>query len=257
MKAIVKNEKDLLKTGVYLITNLITRQVYVGSTFDSFKERYNKHKQTLIRGAHPNAHLQSSYDKYGKDNFRFSILDFCKTREESLRLEQEFINAMRSDFKKVAFNIEINVYKREPSQEIKDKISATLKRKYASGEIPSHIGRNAGVPSWNTGLKCPGISSTRRKIFNSIEVYRDNFLIVAFRSCIDLTEWSEHNRMPLMIITAQNRGGSILRKDKIYFSIRVGIPYKGLTFKLISSMPPELGVAKWEDLSKYEKCNKN
>lgn len=56
-------------------------------------------------------------------------------------------------------------------------------------------------------------------------------LIVTFRSCQDLCEWSELYKMPYLQIGNYNKKGYILRKDKIYLSIRTNCKYKGLYFK--------------------------
>ena len=70
-------------------------------------------------------------------------------------------------------------------------------------------------------------------------------LIVTFRSCIDLCEWSENNIMPFLIISSKNKLGGVLRKDKIYLSIKTNKAYKGLFFKKCQPLSSEIGIAKW------------
>lgn len=85
-------------------------------------------------------------------------------------------------------------------------------------------------------------------MFDSIEVYNSNMeLIVTFRSCSDLCEWSEdpNNIMPFLKISSNNLKGGILRRDKIYLSIRTNKSYKGLYFKRCLPLSPEMGIAKW------------
>ena len=128
--------------------------------------------------------------------------------------EQEYISSLNVCNPDIGYNIEIDVHKRVISSSIKQKISNTLKEKYKTGELESSsVCKAAG---WNRGLKCPKIGYTRRNIFDSIEVYNSNMeLIVTFRSCQDLCEWSESNVMPFLSIGPRNRKGAILRKDKI------------------------------------------
>lgn len=64
------------KSGIYTITNLINRKVYVGSAYN-FKRRFKAHCSTLKNNIHRNKKLQNSYNKYGKDNFKFEILEEC------------------------------------------------------------------------------------------------------------------------------------------------------------------------------------
>lgn len=68
-----------------------------------------------------------------------------------------------------------------------------------------------------------------------------------FRSVTDLCEWSETNMMPRLKMDGRNKKGGLLRKDKIYLSIRQDSPYKGLYFKKVRPLPPEMGVVKWEN----------
>lgn len=71
----IKTLDEPRKRGVYLITNLKNNKVYVGSTLNSFKERWMTHVQKLRSNKHPNQHLQSSFNKYGEDKFKFTILE--------------------------------------------------------------------------------------------------------------------------------------------------------------------------------------
>lgn len=59
--------------GIYRIFNLTNGKSYVGQTVD-FKRRKHEHFYDLKNGLHRNDHLQKSYNRYGKDSFRFEIL---------------------------------------------------------------------------------------------------------------------------------------------------------------------------------------
>jgi len=63
--------------GIYLIINLVNDKKYVGSTGSSrgFNKRWEDHKRELKGNYHRNPHLQSAYNKYGKQNFEFIILE--------------------------------------------------------------------------------------------------------------------------------------------------------------------------------------
>lgn len=245
MKIQVDNLEDLEKAGVYCITNIINKKIYIGSTKNKLKRRFIEHKCGLNTNKHFNPYLQRSYNKYGIEAFEFKILevtskDSCKERE------QYYLDLYKAYDNKIGYNIEINVLKLEVSKETKNKISNTLKNKYKNGELVIKSTFKKGVSSWNKGLKCPQIGDSRRKLFNSIEVYTlSKELIVTFRSITDLEEWSIINKMPHIVITSNNRKGFILRKDKIYHSIKTNIPYKGLLFKLIRPLSPEMEIANW------------
>lgn len=248
MKVTLKNIEDYTKKGVYLLTNLVNNKIYIGSTGDSFKTRWKRHHQKLKSGTHNNVYLQNAYNKYGDDNFEFSILEITDTRDIALDREQFYLDFYKSYDKVIGYNIEIKVDKSEISEETKSKISNTLKEKYNSGELVATKDTANHIAGWNKGLKCKNISETKRKISDSIEVYNlDMELIVTFRSCIDLCEWSENlnNVMPFLKISSKNNKGGILRRDKIYSSIRTNKAYKGLFFKKCQPLCPEMGIAKW------------
>lgn len=60
-------------SGVYLIKNILTGKVYVGSS-SNMQVRFNTHRYRLRSNKHHSHHLQSSYNKYGEGAFSFEIL---------------------------------------------------------------------------------------------------------------------------------------------------------------------------------------
>lgn len=183
----IKTLEEPRKRGVYLITNLENNKIYVGSTLNSFKERWSTHIQKLRRGQHSNLHLQNAYNKYGENKFKFSILEVLTVEKDILNREQYYINLFKSYDREIGYNIEVDVYKREVSEETKQKISDTLKSKYKAGVIEKKQG--CEIAGWNKGQKCPQIGKTRREMFDSIEVYDRNMTLMAtFRSVTDLCE---------------------------------------------------------------------
>lgn len=239
------------KRGVYCITNLENNKIYIGSTLNSFKERWSSHIQKLRSGSHTNTHLQSAFLKYGEKAFKFSILEVLTDESSILNREQYYLDLYKSYDRNIGYNIEVDVYKREVSDETKLKISDTLKQKYATGEIQKKQG--CDIAGWNKGQKCPQIGQSRREMFDSIEVYDRNMtLMCTFRSVTDLCEWSETNMMPRLKMDGRNKKGGLLRKDKVYLSVRQDSPYKGLYFKKVRPLSPEMGIAKWENCVKGE-----
>jgi len=63
------------QSGIYRIKNLETGMIYIGQTATSFDIRWGYHRWKLKAGRHTNAHLQNSYNKYGKDAFDFKVLE--------------------------------------------------------------------------------------------------------------------------------------------------------------------------------------
>ena len=62
-----------------------------------------EHKYYLNLNRHHSGHLQNAWNKYGADNFKFEILEYC-TEEIMLDKEQEYLDKL-----KPAYNVSKNV----------------------------------------------------------------------------------------------------------------------------------------------------
>jgi group I intron endonuclease len=81
-------------TGVYRIQNVVDGRVYVGSGIN-VKRRFRDHYKALQNGQHANKHLQRAWDKYGGENFEFSVILLCG-KDDLLSYEQYYIDSMRA-----------------------------------------------------------------------------------------------------------------------------------------------------------------
>jgi len=79
-------------TGVYLIRNLHTGAVYVGSSSHSIARRWREHRSCLIGGRHCNPRLQNAWNKYGADMFAWEVLEHAEGRDAVLACEQRWID---------------------------------------------------------------------------------------------------------------------------------------------------------------------
>ena len=83
--------------GIYKIENVISGLVYIGQTREGFWKRYNFHRWKLRINNHDNQWLQASFNKYGEDAFRFSVLIEVTNPDELNDLEiQEIAKARES-----------------------------------------------------------------------------------------------------------------------------------------------------------------
>lgn len=79
-----------MRTGIYKITNILSKKVYIGSS-KNITKRWWQHKKQLNLGIHHNAHLQASWDLHGSSKFVWEILEECD--EVSLiEIEQKYID---------------------------------------------------------------------------------------------------------------------------------------------------------------------
>ena len=84
------------RSGIYLIVNMVTGKVYVGSSVDVTVRR-QRHFCDLQKGCHANSHLQRSYDKHGKFAFAFCVIEECN-RKDLIKREQFWIDKKRQKF---------------------------------------------------------------------------------------------------------------------------------------------------------------
>jgi len=113
--------------GIYLIENMVNNKKYVGSSIDT-PVRIMKHKYSLRRNYHTNNYLQNSYNKYGEDNFEFSVLILCD-ENELVDNENYYINKFNSNDLNVGYNLAtVNEFRRNNyNEEVKIKNSKHLR----------------------------------------------------------------------------------------------------------------------------------
>ena len=66
--------------GIYKIYCDSNNRTYIGSS-NNIQKRFRKHRTELNTKTHSNKYLERAYEKYGKDNFEFIILEECNLQE--------------------------------------------------------------------------------------------------------------------------------------------------------------------------------
>ena len=89
----VEKEKQQIKSGIYKIANKINGKYYIGSSSNIF-HRWQYHRKLLDENRHDNDHLQKSWNKYGHDNFEFSIINEIP-KEKLLEEEQKCLDVCK------------------------------------------------------------------------------------------------------------------------------------------------------------------
>ncbi|MFN6531032.1 GIY-YIG nuclease family protein [Nostoc sp. ChiSLP03a] len=129
---------ELNQTGIYAIINRDNGKAYIGSTAESFRKRWNKHKASLRLCKHHSPVLQKAWNKYTEFRFEFRILEVVP--------KEEFTdNKYLTDIEQVyldTYNPEYNILKiagsclgRKHGEEAKVKLSQSMK-----GKTPWNIG---------------------------------------------------------------------------------------------------------------------
>lgn len=110
-------------SGIYRIVHIPTGKEYVGHSC-RLARRIQEHQWMLNGGRHHSPILQNFWDKYGRDEFAFEILEHCD-RSQLVEREQWHIN-----HRKPSFNIAPSAGSRAgvpQSESAKEKIRAKIK----------------------------------------------------------------------------------------------------------------------------------
>lgn len=137
MKFIENDNKTL--GGIYKITNLINKKVYIGRT-KNFKRRYGQYLYDFKfrRIKNINVYLLNSMEKYGFDNFTFEIINICSL-EDSLKLEVEYMKLFKSLDGKYGYNLRSDSEGGMiTSKRTSSKISERLKQEWKQGKRFKH-----------------------------------------------------------------------------------------------------------------------
>lgn len=95
------NECWMKDIGVYCIYNKITHKRYFGTACGEqkthyFYKRWREHVILLNKQQHCNQHLQSSWNKYGAENFVFYVVEYLSDLASCLEKEQFCMNKFKS-----------------------------------------------------------------------------------------------------------------------------------------------------------------
>lgn len=81
------------KPGVYLIRQISSGLVYIGST-SNISKRWSRHRKMLREKTHTNKKLQTAFNEMGESDFEFDILRLV-SKERLLEVEQFWLNVYR------------------------------------------------------------------------------------------------------------------------------------------------------------------
>ena len=116
-------------SGIYMIKNILTDELYIGSAVN-FMKRSRKHIYQLNLNEHHSIILQNSWSKHGCDNFVFIILEIVEKKDELILREQFYFDLYKPKYN-ILKNAGSNLGKKH-SDETRKKMSEAHKGEKAS-----------------------------------------------------------------------------------------------------------------------------
>ena len=116
----------LSNSGIYKITCITNNKIYIGQS-KNVQYRFGQHILLLNRRIHFNKHLQYAFDKYGKENFKFDVIEYC---DESVLTDREsyWINQYGGINSDNIFNVQDVQEPFHFTEEVREQISKSNKR---------------------------------------------------------------------------------------------------------------------------------
>jgi group I intron endonuclease len=90
--------------GIYKITTKHNSKIYIGSS-DDIEKRLKCHLSRLKRNVHHSAYLQAVYNKHGKENLDFSIIEVLLDNNDKIIKEQFWMDHFQSYNKNFGYNM--------------------------------------------------------------------------------------------------------------------------------------------------------
>lgn len=183
--------------GIYKITNKINNKVYVGQLSD-IDYRWVHHRCDLKANAHHNIHLQSAWNKYGKNAFIFEVIEEC---DLSLLDEREtfwiqFYNSYDNGYNLDHGGQGIRGYRhtqdeidkmrriQSPAVILQFDLSFNLLNEWLGGA--SHIHKTLGYTSASILLRC------RHTLNGEMTPYKDSYWIYKNEYMSDEFSWEKY-----------------------------------------------------------------
>jgi group I intron endonuclease len=125
--------------GVYLITNAVNGNRYVGSSRDIVL-RWTQHCRALNCGHHHNRHLQGAWNIYGADAFTVEVVETVLDWSDLFRAEQWYLDSVRPEYN-IALDARAPTRGRKMSAAAHAKLIANLTGRVLSDETRAKIAR--------------------------------------------------------------------------------------------------------------------
>lgn len=198
---------------IYKITNKVNNKIYVGQTVRDPKVRFLEHMNDSVS----QDYFHQAIRKYGPDNFTFEIIDEAQTIDELNQKEIFWIKELNSyacsssngyntthggqDNPMSHENVKEKHDKIMRSDEVRKKISDTMKQKVSRGELFDEKHRKSLSESMKGNQHFKGhkrtpeaIQATSKALHKKVYcVDETGALVKSFDAVVDAAEWWYHN----------------------------------------------------------------
>lgn len=82
---------NLKQSGIYSIIHISSGKRYIGQAVNIYR-RFNTHRSELNSGKHHSILLQRAWNKYGKDAFKFELLEYVTDVSKLEEREQHWMD---------------------------------------------------------------------------------------------------------------------------------------------------------------------
>jgi len=128
---------------VYKIVCVKNGKIYIGQTSEGIIERWNRHVTYLrLTPVEKRSCLQRAMIKYGVESFKIEPVEKCSNQEELDVAEKKWIAETRSYDHEFGYNMTMGGRGGLPTDDVKQKISNSLKQKYADGWVHPMKGKH-------------------------------------------------------------------------------------------------------------------
>lgn len=182
--------------GIYTITDTVCGNVYVGQS-RFIERRFSVHKNELNNNKHHNFRLQKAWNSYGKDRFKFEIVEVT-TEDMLTEREGYYINKFRNGLYNIAFYPEptkgtkrTEAQKKVLSRKATERYKDQLERDKVSFGLKRYYEENPEAKEMLATITKKQLQKPTRKSSN--DKHLQNLAIVARRPIICLTTMVEYD----------------------------------------------------------------
>jgi excinuclease UvrABC nuclease subunit len=175
-KNVFDMKKDILnenksKSGIYMLTNNITKKIYIGLSID-LSNRFKNYFNLSYINSKDNLTINRALIKYGYSNFSLSILEYCD-KSDLVTREQFYLDKLNPEYN--ILKIARSSLKSKHSKYTKLKLSGNLVNIYEKFSSKGFKLIGSFFSARRAG-KFIGISGTTViKYRNSGEIYKDRY----------------------------------------------------------------------------------